>query len=115
MFENNRRGTTVITSAALPAGLEFVNAAYVQRRLDGAGKTLVSLPATGTLPAKYKVAWPEAVQAITGVRDFDPDAVGVISRPSAAAITAMDEAFRWVALAGDGAVQTKRLIWLRLL
>jgi hypothetical protein len=98
----------------LPNGLEYVDACYVKARLENAGATLLSLPATGTAPSRYKVAWPEMVQAVWDAYKPDGDDPR-LPVPSAQAITAMDEAFQWIPLVGEHALQTKRLIWLRLL
>ena len=98
----------------LPAGVEYVDAAYVTRRLEAAGTTLMCLPANGTAPAALKAAWPEIVRSALEISTF-PDGHPRPPRPSAQAITAMDEAFTWLALLGNGAVQTKRLLWMRLM
>ena len=97
-----------------PGGLEYVDAAYLKTRLEEAGQTLLALPGTGTRPSQYKVAWPEMVQQVWEAAKSDEDEARY-PVPSAAAITSMDEAFRWIPLIGEHAVQTKRLIWLRLL
>lgn len=92
--------------------LDYVDAAYVAARLEAAGRTLLSLPASGTTPAKARAAWPEIVRAAQDVYASERLRPPV---PSARAITDMDEAFTWIALLGPQAIETKRVVWLRLL
>lgn len=103
-----------IAPIRLPDGMEYVDAAYVVARLEEAGKTLLCLKVHGTRPAGYRVAWPEMAKTILEARDPE-DQDTRFPVPSAAAITAMDEVFPWVALVGERAVYTRRLIWARML
>jgi len=98
----------------LPDGLEAVDREYVTVRLEEAGRTLMALPAHGTAPAGMRVAWPEIVRSVWDAYDWTGAPVRP-PRPTGAAIDAMDEAFGWIPLIGAQAVETKRLVWLRLL
>ena len=106
---------TVALRVRLPDGLEFVDKAYVKRRLEDAGKTLMALPAHGTSPAGLRSMWPEIVRSVWDAYDASRDGPMRPPRPRAAAIDAMDEALQWIVLLGDQAVETKRIVWLRLL
>jgi hypothetical protein len=99
----------------LPPGVGYVDTAYVKARLEAAGKCLMALPAHGTAPAAVRSAWPQIVRSVWEAYDATRDGPMRPPRPSAAAIDAMDEAFGWLTLLGDKAVETKRIIWLRLM
>jgi hypothetical protein len=82
-----------------------VTAAYVEQRLEDAGRALMALPWAGCFPAGLRTLWPE-----TGggePRRWDP--------PSARAITEMDEAFRWCEAIADAdqrsLVLMRSLVW----
>ena len=94
----------------LPVGMEYVDAPYVTRRLEEAGKVLMCLRVSGCRPADYKVAWPAIVQEVFTAMDMEDVP---LPEPHSAQVTAMDEAFAWIALVGD--IKMRRLIWLRLL
>ena len=100
------------TVSRLPDNLEYVDAPYVIGRLEKAGQTLIALPGTGTRPAAYRVMWPEFWTAVEDMAAAEKTRYPV---PSAAAITAMDEAFRWIELIPLASIRTRQLILLRLL
>ena len=69
----------------------------VLARLEEAGQTLLAMPANGAFPAGYRSNWPDVVHAAVLAYGYDGEGVRP-SPPSAASITRMDEAFRWLQL-----------------
>jgi hypothetical protein len=80
-----------------------VTAAVVEERLEAAGRVLLALPHAGCFPAGFRTLWPAA----DGV---SPERCWL---PSAAEITAMDEAYRWTSQIAD--VDERRLVLMRSL
>ena len=78
-------------------------AGYVKARFELAGRTLMALPWAGCFPAGITCLWPE-------VAGGEPRRYDV---PATAAITQMDEAYRWIALISDA--DPERLIAMRKL
>lgn len=90
------------------------NADTVIRRLEDAGRTLLSLPSVGLAPARLKAAWPEFAQAaVEAYADNDKPLPKPV--PSSRDITLMDEAYAWVALLPKDKVTWRRLVLLRSL
>jgi hypothetical protein len=75
----------------------------VEARLTEAGQTLLQLPHANCFPAGFRSLWPGAEGVSSGRRWL----------PSPAEITAMDEAYRWVAFIAD--VDERRLVLMRSL
>jgi hypothetical protein len=79
------------------------SAPYVEDRLERAGRTLLALPWAGCFPAGFTCLWPEVA--------------GGASRryavPSISAVSAMDEAYRWITLITDP--DPDRLVMIRSL
>ena len=78
-------------------------AAYVEARLEDAGRALMALPWAGCFPAGIRTLWPEVAE--TDASRWDP--------PSSRAISEMDEAYRWCALIAD--TEQRRLVLMRSL
>lgn len=92
----------------------MIDAETVVYRLEEAGRTLLALPKAGCYPGNYKVAWPEVVHAAIEAYGWD----GELPRaavPAAAAITRMDEAWRWVSLIREDRRQHRRIVLMRSL
>jgi hypothetical protein len=98
---------------APPDGAPF-DRLFVKAHLAAAGGTLIALPATGTMPSRYRVAWPEIVRSVEDLAEKIEGDDGRPATPTAQAISEMDAAIAWVALLGN-ATQTRRLVWLRLM
>ncbi len=79
------------------------SANYVESRLEAAGRTLLALPWAGCFPAGFSCLWPETTGG-------EPRRYAV---PSMSAVTAMDEAYRWVGLITDP--DPDRLVMIRSL
>ena len=83
---------------------ERVTAAAVEQRLAEAGRVLLALPHAGCFPSGFRTLWPAGDGDVAPARRFVP---------SAADISAMDEAYRWVGLIDD--VDERRLVLMRSL
>jgi hypothetical protein len=80
-----------------------INAAAVELRLEDAGKTLLSLPWSGCFPSGFSSVWPLRAACGCAARPV----------PSSREISAMDEAYRWMAFLPD--VDERRLVLMRSL
>jgi hypothetical protein len=80
-----------------------ITAAYVEARLESAGRALMALPWAGCFPAGLRSLWPEV--ADNSPRRWDP--------PTSRAISDMDEAYRWCGLIADA--EQRKLVLMRSL
>lgn len=90
------------------------DAALVIHRLEEAGATLLALPARGLRPADARAAWPEVVHEAAEAYGYTGERLRP-AVPSAAHITRMDEALRWVALIPPDRVVLRRIVGARSL
>jgi hypothetical protein len=80
-----------------------ITPATVEARLAAAGRVLLALPHAGCFPMGFRTLWP----------DLPREAAPCAWLPSAAEISAMDEAYRWVCLIAD--IEERRLVLMRSL
>ncbi len=98
-------------TAATPRGdLSYYTAEYVTVRLEQAGRTLLSLPNRGCLPAGLRSNWPSFAHAAMEAYGYGTVQVRP-PVPRARAISEMDEAYGWVGLVTI--IEHRHLIWLR--
>lgn len=90
------------------------DAALVIYRLEEAGATLLALPTRGLRPADAGAAWPDVVHQAAEAYGYTGEQIRP-AVPSAAAITRMDEALRWVGLIPDQRRVLRRIVGARSL
>lgn len=91
-----------------------IDAEFVIYRLEEAGRTLLSLPNVGCMPAGYKSNWPEVVHAALEAYGYTPE-MAKAPCPSPKKIGRMDEAMRWVAFIPEARSQHRRIVLMRSL
>jgi hypothetical protein len=81
-----------------------VSATTIEARLMAAGRVLMALPWAGCFPTGFRSLWPDAANGVPR---------SVRQPPSSREISAMDEAYRWIAFIGDP--DERRLVLMRSL
>lgn len=89
-------------------------AAYVTARLEQAGTCILTLAVKGTRPASYGSGWPDVVRDAIEGYGWTAERVR-LPPPTAAQITAMDEAFAWLALIPADRYVLRRIVAARSL
>jgi len=92
---------------------EGVDAAAVVARLEAAGATLLAMPSRG-YSTQLRMMRFDVVQTAAEAYGWAP-AMARAPMPGAADITAMDEAFGWLALIPDGRYVLRRILGARAL
>ena len=87
--------------------------ADIIERLEQAGATLMALPDRGHATG-MRCGWPEVVRDMMDAYGWT-EAAPVRLKPSAADITAMDEALRWILLIPSDRYVIRRIVGLRML
>lgn len=88
----------------------------VVHRLERAGATLLAMRTTSPLPAPYRCALPAVLRDVYDTWDWTEPATSWDNRPavpSAAAVTAMDRTFQWLAFIPPRTV--RRIVAIRSL